>query len=150
MEQSFEIGLSLFVDVFDSVGEVIDCVGEIHESGVNQAAIEIVETVVGSKVDGFFELGQGVVDLVQHHHAVASVGVVLGLLVVKSDSCTEVIHGFLIVADSHEGISSVRVILCMGSSFVTGWSTLEAGNSLTEFLNGHFRILSLFMQIVLG
>jgi hypothetical protein len=95
-------------------------VSEIHESGMDEAAIEIIESIVGFETDGFFELCKGVVDLVEHHHAISSVGVVLRIFVVEANGSAEVIHRFLVMSSCHEGVSSVGVIFGVGGAFVIG------------------------------
>jgi len=112
MKQSFEVSLTRFY-VFKSLGKVLDRVGEVHQSGVHQTAVEVVETIVGFQGYCFLEFCEGVVDLVEHHHAVASVCVVLWVFIVKANRSTEIIHGFLVVADRHKCVTSISMIFGM-------------------------------------
>lgn len=117
MEQSFEVRVSALY-VLQSFCEVLDCRGEVHEAGVDQSAVEVVEPVGWFHGDGFVKFSQGIVDLVEHHHTVASVGVVLGVVAVEPDGSAKVVHGFLVVSDGHEGFSSFRVVLGVSGAFV--------------------------------
>ena len=87
--------------------------GEVHEPGVYEPAVEVVEAIAGFDAYRFLELCEGIVYLVEHHHAIASVSIVLCILIVKADGCTKVVHGLLVVTDGHKGITSVSVIFCM-------------------------------------
>jgi len=61
--------------------------------------------------DGFMELGESVIDLVEHHHAVAPVGIVLSILFVEADGSPKVIHGLLVVPNRHKSLPPFRVVL---------------------------------------
>lgn len=78
---------------------------------MDESPVEVVEAIVGFHGDGFFELCQGVIDLIEHHHTVASIGIVLWIFLIKANGSSEIIHGFLIVPSGHEGISSISMIL---------------------------------------
>ena len=88
---------------------------------MDQSSIEVVESIVGFEADSFFELCKRVVDLVEHHHAVASIGVILWVFIIESNRSSEVIHGLLIVTGGHKGVASVRMVLGMGRTFIVGW-----------------------------
>lgn len=96
--------------------------GEVHESGVDEASVEVVEAIVWFQGDCFFEFCESVVDLVEHHHAIASVCIVLWVFIVKSDCSTEIIHGFLVVSDCHKGISSISMIFGVSRALIISWS----------------------------
>lgn len=121
MEQCFETDIASF-DVLESISEILNGVSVVHKSCVNKSAVKVIEAVIGFQGDGFFELSQGIIDLVEHHHAVASVCVVLGVFVIKTDSRAEIIHRFLVVSDSHESLASLRVIFSVSGAFVGVWS----------------------------
>ena len=67
---------------------------------MDEAAVEVIEAVVGFKRDGFFKFSQGVVDLVEHHHAVTPVRVVLCVFVIEPDGSAEIVHGLLVVPNA--------------------------------------------------
>lgn len=96
------------------------------------------------------EFCQSVVDLIEHHHTVTAVSIVLGVVAVEADGSSEVVHGFLIVTDGHEGLPSFRMIFGMGRTFVVVWSRLQAGDGFAEFLNGVFCISFVFFFGVLS
>ena len=77
---------------------------------MHQAAIEVIEAIIGFETDSFFELCKGVVDLVEHHHAVSPIGIVLRIFVIEANGSSEVIHCLLVVSSCHEGIPSIGVI----------------------------------------
>lgn len=120
VEQSLEVCLSSF-DVLEPFSEVLDGVGKVHQPCMDQSSIEVVESIVGFEADSFFELCKRVVDLVEHHHAVASIGVILWVFIIESNRSSEVIHGLLIVTGGHKGVASVRMVLGMGRTFIVGW-----------------------------
>ena len=121
---------------------------EIHQSCMNEASVKVVEPIVGFETDGFLEFSKGVVDLVQHHHAVASVGKILGVFVVKTDSSAEVVHCLLVMSGSHKSIASVGMVLCMGGATVTGWGRLEMCDSLAKVFDGEFCIQFVFVLVI--
>lgn len=84
----------------------------------------MIQPVVRFEGDSFFELREGIVDLVEHHHTVSSIRIILGLLVIEPDGSTEIIHGFLVVADGHESITSISMKLGVSGALVAGRSTL--------------------------
>ena len=86
----------------------------VHKPCVDEAAVEVIEAVVGFKRDGFFKFSQGVVDLVEHHHAVTPVRVVLCVFVIEPDGSAEIVHGLLVVPNGHEGLSSLGVVFGVG------------------------------------
>lgn len=135
VEKGLEMGLPA-LDVLDSFSKIGDCIIEIHEPGMNETSIEVINSIVWFKWNGFLKLSQSVIDLVQHHHTVSSVGVVLRLLVIKSYGSTKIIHGLLIVTNRHKCGSSVSMILGMGWALVAWWSWLETSNGFREGLNG--------------
>lgn len=120
MEQSLEVRLSSF-DILEPFSEILDGMGKVHKPCVNQPSIEVVESVVWLETDCFFKLCKRIVDLVEHHHAVASIGVILWVFIIESNRCSEVIHGLLIVSSGHKGIASISMVLGMGRSFIIGW-----------------------------
>ena len=113
VEESLEVGLASFY-VLQSFGEVLDGVGKVHEPGMHQSSVEVIKSIVGFQTDCLLELGQSIVDLIEHHHAVSSIGVVLWIFVIEADGCSEVVHGLLVVADSHEGVASVCMVFSVG------------------------------------
>jgi hypothetical protein len=112
VEKGFEMSLSTLY-VLDSLSKIGDCIIEIHESGVNKTSIEIIYSIIWFQGNGFLKLSQRVINLVQHHHTISSVSIVLRLFVIKPDGSTKIIHGFLIVADCHKCGSSISMILSM-------------------------------------
>lgn len=123
MEQCFEMCLSCFY-IFYSIRKILNCLAKVHESGIYESSIEIVETVCWLEGDGLLELSESIIYLVEHHHAVTSVGIVLCLLVIESDCSPEIIHGFLIMSYCHKGIPPICVVFRMNRSFVARRSTL--------------------------
>jgi hypothetical protein len=79
------------------------------------------------------KLCQCVVDLVEHHHTVAPVGVVLSIFLVKANGSSKIIHCLLVVPDCHESLSSFTMILGMSGAFVVVGSRLKASDGLAEF-----------------
>ena len=63
--------------------------------------------------DSFVELCKSIVDLVEHHHAITSVCIVLSIFLVEADSCSKIIHSFLIMSNCHECLSSFTVVFGM-------------------------------------
>lgn len=112
VKQRLEIRLPRFY-VLQTFSKILDRMGKVHESGVHEASVEVVETVVGFQTNCFLEFCESVVDLVEHHHAVTSVCIVLRVFIVETDCSTEVIHCLLVVSDRHKGITSISVIFCM-------------------------------------
>lgn len=148
MEQGLEVGLPSF-DVLKSFSEILDGVGKVHQSRVNKASIEVVESIIGLETDSFFKLCKCVVDLVEHHHAVASIGVVLRIFIIESNRSAEVIHGLLVVPSSHEGVTSICMVLGMSGPLIIGRSGLKTGNGLTELLDGSLCISLILLLVVL-
>lgn len=123
VEQGLEVGLSSF-DVLKSFSEILDGVGKVHQSCVYKTSIEVVESIIGFEADSFFELCKRIVDLVEHHHAVASIGIVLRIFIIESNRSSKVIHRLLIVSGSHEGVASIRMVLGMSGPLIIGRSGL--------------------------
>ena len=112
---------------------------------MDKSSIKVKQSVSWLQRNCFFKFSQGIVNLVQHHHAVTPVSIILRVLIIKSDCCSEIIHGLLILADSHKSVTPISVIFGMGGTFVAGGCTLETGNCLTKFLDGDLCIFfSLF------
>lgn len=86
---------------------------EVHESGVYESAIEVVETIAWLEAYRFLELCESVVYLVEHHHTITSICIVLWVFIIESDRSTKVIHSLLIMSNRHKGIPSISVIFCM-------------------------------------
>lgn len=116
---------------------------------MDEAAIEIIESIVGLEADGFLELCKCIVDLVEHHHAISSVGVVLGIFVVEANGSAEVIHRFLVMSSCHEGIASVGVIFGVGGAFIIGGGGLQAGDGLAKLLDCSLCVSFILFLIVL-
>lgn len=117
---------------------------------MHQSSIEVIETIMRFHWYCFMKLSQGIVDLVQHHHTISSVGVVLSIISVKTNSCSEIVHCLLIVTNSHESLPSFWVISSMRWSLIVIRSRLQAGDSLTKLLNGIFSISFIFLFCVFG
>lgn len=113
VEEGLEVGVPR-LNVLKALREVLYSRGKIHEPGVHEASVEVVETILRLHRDRLMELGEGVVNLVEHHHAVAAVRIILRIISVEADSRSEVVHGFLVVPDRHEGLSPFRVVSSMG------------------------------------
>lgn len=86
---------------------------KVHESSMYKSTIEVIKAIVRLQTYGLFELSKGVIDLIEHHHAVAPICVVLRIFVIEADSCAKVIHGLLVVTGGHESIASISVIFCV-------------------------------------
>lgn len=113
MEKSLELCFSSNFDLIQSFAEVLDRLSEVHQSSQDESPIEIVETIVRFHGDGFVELSKRIVYLVEHHHAVTSVGIVLCILLVKTNGSPKIVHRFLVVSNRHESLSSFTVVLRM-------------------------------------
>lgn len=87
--------------------------------------------------------------MVEHHHAVTSIGVVLRIFIIESNRSSKVIHGLLIVSGSHEGVASIRMVLGMSGPLIVGRSRLQTGNGLTELLDGSLCISLILLLVVL-
>lgn len=116
---------------------------------MDEAAIEIIESIVGLEADGFLELCKCIVDLVKHHHAISSVCVVLWIFVVEANGSAEVIHCFLVMSSCHEGISSVGVIFGVGGAFIICRCRLQAGDGLAKLLDCSLSVSFILFLIVL-
>lgn len=116
---------------------------------MDEAPIEVVEAVVWLKTDGLFELCECVVDLVEHHHAVTSIGVVLGVLVIEANSRAKVIHCLLVVSGGHEGVATVSVVLGMGGALVVGRCGLKACDGLAKLLDGSLSVCFILLLVIL-
>lgn len=149
MEKRFEMSLPIPINILDTLRKVSNGIIKVHKPGMHEPSIEMVKPIIGFQSDCFFKFGEGIVDLVEHHHAVASIGVVLGLLVVESDGRTEVVHCFLVVSDCHERIAAVCVVFSVDRPFVACWSALQTGDGLAEFLDGSLSVLFLLFLVEL-
>ncbi len=119
VEQSLEVGLPCLYPL-QPFREILNRVGKVHQPCMDQPSVEVIEPVVGLEADGLLELCEGVVDLVEHHHAVAPIGVVLRVLIIEPDCSSEIIHGLLVVPGGHEGVAPVRVVFGVGGALVVG------------------------------
>lgn len=143
------MSLPVTVYILDALCEVINSKIEVHKSGMHETTIEMIQTVIWFEDNGLLELGKCIIDLVEHHHAIAPVRVVLCLLIIKPDSSAEIIHCLLVVPDCHEGIATICMVLSMDGALITGGCTLQACDGLTEFLDGCFSILLLLLLVEL-
>jgi len=144
MKQSFETSVTTF-DVFEPISEILDSVSVVHKSGVNQPSIEVIKAIIRFQRDGLFELSQGIIDLVEHHHAIAPICIVLRVFVIESDRCAEIVHSFLVVADCHKGLASFGVVAGVGDAFVSVGCGLQIGDGFAEALYGLFSIGFVFV-----
>lgn len=99
------------LDILESFSEILNGVSEVHESGVDETTIEVVKAIVRLKTNGLLELRESVINLVEHHHAVAPIRVVLWVFVIETNSRAEVVHCFLVVTSRHECITTIGMIL---------------------------------------
>ena len=139
MEKSLEMCLACLDELYP-FGKILNGIIEVHQPCVHKSPIKIKQSIRWLQRNCLLKLSQCVVNLIQHHHTVSSVSIILRMFVVKSDCCSEIIHGLLILSNSHESIASVSVIFGMGGSLITGGGTLEAGDCLTKFLDGYLCI----------
>ena len=63
MKQGFEMSLSTF-NVLDSLSEVDDGIVEIHQSGVDETSVKIIDSIVWFQRYGLLKLSQRIIDLV--------------------------------------------------------------------------------------
>ncbi len=87
--------------------------------------------------------------MIEHHHTISSIGIILRLFVIKSYGSSEIIHCFLVVSNCHESSTSVSMILCMSGTFITWGCWLQTGNCLGKCLNCKLCILFILFLIVL-
>ena len=149
VEEGLELGVAADLNLVEALAEVLDGLSEIHEAGEDEAPVEVVEAVVRLHGDGLVKLGEGVIDLVEHHHAVSPVGVVLGVLLVEADGRPEVVHRLLVVADRHEGFPPLGVVFGVGRALVVVGGRLQAGDRLAELQDCVVGILGVLLLGVL-
>ena len=63
VKQGFEMSLSTF-NVLDSLSEVDDGIVEIHQSGVDETSVKIIDSIVWFERYGLLKLSQRIIDLV--------------------------------------------------------------------------------------
>jgi hypothetical protein len=86
-----------------------------------QSSVEVEETLSRFEGNCLLELCEGIIYLVEHHHTIAPVGVVLRIFVIEADGSAKVVHGFLVVTDGHEGFTTFRVVAGVGGTLVVVW-----------------------------
>lgn len=106
MEKGLEVSVSRLY-VLKTLCKILYCRSEVHKTSVNQSPVKVIKPILWFHGNCFMKLSQSVIDLVKHHHAVASVRIVLWIICIESDSSSEVVHCFLIMAYSHKGLSSL-------------------------------------------
>ena len=135
MKQSLKMSLSS-LNIFNSISKILNSIIKTHKPSMNQSSIKIIQSICRFKCNSFFKLSQCIINLIQHHHTVSSICIILRLFIIKSDSSTKIIHSFLIVPSCHESITSVSMILCMSGAFIVSSCTLQTGYGFTKFLYG--------------
>lgn len=114
---------------------------------MDKPPVEVVKAILRFHRYGLVELSQGVVDLVEHHHAIASIGIVLSVVAIKSDSRSKIVHSLLVMSDGHKGLSSFGVVASVGGSFIAVGRRLQTGDGLTKLLN---RVLCISFILFFG
>lgn len=102
---------------------------------MNQSSIEIIKAIIRFKTNSFLKLGKSIINLIEHHHTIASISIVLWIFIIKSYSSSKIIHCFLIMSSCHKSITSVCMIFSVCGTFIISWCRLKASNSFTEFLD---------------
>lgn len=147
MEKCLKVSFST-LDVLNTFSKILNGILKVHQSCMHQTTIEIIYSIIWFEFDRLLKLGQGVINLIQHHHTVASIRIVLRLVFVKSYGRTKIIHSFLIVTDCHKSGTSVSVILCMCGPLIAWWSRLQTCDGLRKRLDGWLCKLFVLLFIV--
>lgn len=143
MEPGLELCLNLIVfDETETLCKVDYGLFELHESSPDHSKVKVIQAFIWFQLNSPFKLLQSLPNLVEIHHAVSSVRVVLGLFLVKADGCSKIIHSFLILPNGHENRTSLGMILGMCWSLLVGGWALQICNCLSESVNSRQSILS--------
>ena len=110
---------------------------KLVQLGIDQRPVEQVVAVLRRDLNGFVELHQGILDLVELELAVALGGVVTGVVFVQTDGSGEVMAGFQEISELHQGMASRRVE--PRGAFIGALNGAAGGaNGFGELLNGFF------------